>query len=148
MELSSQPQIRAGTAVLASRISGECSDGSAAPAPNLARACGQTETLTCPCLCRRWQGPCRHEGLTASAASKCSSRKTRWLDFFSATSRLGQPTVRLPSPTPHNSSQLLQPSHMLSGRLWCSAGQYDAGACRVRWQPPACSQIVWGSLKS
>ena len=67
---------------------------------------------------------------------------------LSVSQKVMSPLQQLPSPTPCKSSQLLQPSHILIGRLWCSAGQYDAGACRVRWQPPACSQIVWGSLTS
>ena len=80
--------------------------------------------------------------------SLSSRRRPTFFVVFAATSLPGQPTVRLPSPTPNKSSQLLHPSHILNDRLWCSAGQYVAGARRVRWQPPACSQIVWGSPKT
>ena len=115
MELSSQPQIGPGTAVRGPRLCGERSDGLTAPA-HLARACGQTQNLTCTCVCRRWQGPCCPEGPAASECHLEIEIEDEMAAAFAWRVRPGPATMHDPARTSCNVAQLPPALHLATVR--------------------------------
>ena len=99
MELSSPCQIRPGTAVRGPWLSGECSNGLIAPAPCPCMP-RQTQNITCPCLCRRWQGPWCHEGPAAAEALNMVEKEDEMARLFSVieSSRSTDGTPATPDP--------------------------------------------------